>query len=112
MDYCYEDNWYQVSPSPTYIPLGVFSLNSVEPSQLESSTEALPAGTLAMPGRYRFCVENVGYVSSPCLRTGAFMTCSSEKGSSFGKQTARGGAAPGPLTMKWLRCPLRKVAAF
>lgn len=72
VDYCYEDNWYQVSPSPTSIPLGVFSLNSVEPSQLESSTESLPAGTLAMPGRYRFCVENVGYVEFALFENGRF----------------------------------------
>lgn len=72
VDYCYEENWYQVSPSPTSIPLGVFSLNSVEPSQLESSTESLPAGTLAMPGRYRFCVENVGYVEFALFENGRF----------------------------------------
>lgn len=72
VDYCYEENWYQVSPSPTSIPLGVFSLNSVEPGQLESSTESLPAGTLAMPGRYRFCVENVGYVEFALFENGRF----------------------------------------
>ena len=72
VDYCYEDNWYQVSPSPTSIPLGVFSLNSVEPSQLETSPEPLPAGTLAMPGRYRFCVENVGYVEFALFENGRF----------------------------------------
>lgn len=72
VDYCYEENWYQVSPSPTSIPLGVFSLNSVEPGQLESSTESLPDGTLAMPGRYRFCVENVGYVEFALFENGRF----------------------------------------
>lgn len=83
VDYCYEDNWYQVSPSPTSIPLGVFSLNSVEPSQLESSTESLPAGTLAMPGRYRFCVENVGYVEFALFENGRFYDVLIGKGQQF-----------------------------
>lgn len=83
VDYCYEDNWYQVSPSPTSIPLGVFSLNSVEPGQLESSTESLPAGTLAMPGRYRFCVENVGYVEFALFENGRFYDVLIGKGQQF-----------------------------
>lgn len=83
VDYCYEENWYQVSPSPTYIPLGVFSLNSVEPGQLESSTESLPAGTLAMPGRYRFCVENVGYVEFALFENGRFYDVLIGKGQQF-----------------------------
>lgn len=83
VDYCYEDNWYQVSPSPTSIPLGVFSLNSVEPSQLESSTDSLPAGTLAMPGRYRFCVENVGYVEFALFENGRFYDVLIGKGQQF-----------------------------
>lgn len=83
VDYCYEENWYQVSPSPTSIPLGVFSLNSVEPGQLESSTESLPAGTLAMPGRYRFCVENVGYVEFALFENGRFYDVLIGKGQQF-----------------------------
>ena len=71
------------SQPPTYIPLGVFSLNSVEPSQLESSTEALPAGTLAMPGRYRFCVENVGYVEFALFENGRFYDVLIGKGQQF-----------------------------
>ena len=83
VDYCYEENWYQVSPSPTSIPLGVFSLNSVEPGQLKSSTESLPAGTLAMPGRYRFCVENVGYVEFALFENGRFYDVLIGKGQQF-----------------------------
>lgn len=70
VDYYYEGNWHEVYPNPSVVPMSAGSLNPLEPGQQQQLVEDLPAKTLAMPGRYRFCVENVGYVEFAVFEDG------------------------------------------
>lgn len=72
VDYYYEGNWHEVYPNPSVVPMSAGSLNPLEPGQQQQLVEDLPAKTLAMPGRYRFCVENVGYVEFALFENGRF----------------------------------------
>lgn len=72
VDYYYEGNWHEVFPNPSVVPMSAGSLNSLEPGQQQQLVEDFPAKTLAMPGRYRFCVENVGYVEFALFENGRF----------------------------------------
>ena len=72
VDYYYEGNWHEVYPNPSVVPMSAGSLNPLEPGQQQQLVEDFPAKTLAMPGRYRFCVENVGYVEFALFENGRF----------------------------------------
>ena len=83
VDYYYEGNWHEVYPNPSVVPMSAGSLNSLEPGQQQQLVEDLPAKTLAMPGRYRFCVENVGYVEFALFENGRFYDVLIGKGQQF-----------------------------
>lgn len=70
VDYYYEGNWHEVYPNPSVVPMSAGSLNPLEPGQQQQLVEDFPAKTLAMPGQYRFCVENVGYVEFALFENG------------------------------------------
>lgn len=72
VDYYYEGNWHEVYPNPSVVPMSAGSLNPLEPGQQQQLVEDFPAKTLAMSGRYRFCVENVGYVEFALFENGRF----------------------------------------
>ena len=72
VDYYYEGNWHEVYPNPSVVPMSAGSLNPLEPGQQQQLVEDFPAKTLAMPGQYRFCVENVGYVEFALFENGRF----------------------------------------
>ncbi len=72
IDYYYGGNWHEVYPNPSVVPMSAGSLNPLEPGQQQQLVEDLPTKTLAMPGRYRFCVENVGYVEFALFENGRF----------------------------------------
>lgn len=83
VDYYYEGNWHEVYPNPSVVPMSAGSLNPLEPGQQQQLVEDLPAKTLAMPGRYRFCVENVGYVEFALFENGRFYDVLIGKGQQF-----------------------------
>lgn len=61
IDYYYQGAFYQVYPRADQVfQLSVYTSNPVEPGKETVLTELLPEKALAVPGRYRLRVDNVG----------------------------------------------------
>lgn len=57
-----EGVYHMVYPPPMAEPMSASGYGTLEPGEAVTGVEPLPEKTLAVPGAYRFCVTDVGWV--------------------------------------------------
>lgn len=75
IDYKYQGKYHCISLEPGYTRYIPASLRGdatffVDPGETWSDTVSLRSKTLALPGQYRFCVENIGFVKFAVFEDG------------------------------------------
>lgn len=74
IDYKYQGKYHCISHEPGYtriIPLSsTGGGTTIDPGETWSDTVSLRSKTLALPGQYRFCVENIGFVEFAVFEDG------------------------------------------